>query len=76
MQHKIHIASIVVPLEANESIDVEIPESIMVLNDVVDVAVERYNQSQVEVLFYEQYAVISIDEDGILEFTPEAEGDE
>ena len=70
MQHKILIASVLAPLDAGQSIEVDIPDHIEV--DTPDVVVSRYNQTTVEVIFYERYSVIDIEEDGILEFTPEA----
>ena len=69
MQRKILIASVVAPLEAGETIEINIPDQIEV--DDPAVVVSRYNQTQVEVLFYERYTVFGVEEDGILEFTPE-----
>lgn len=60
MQRKLQIASVVVPLEAGQSIDVDFPDGITVEDP--GVSVSRYNQLQVEILFYEEYATVSVQE--------------
>ena len=74
MQRKIQIASVLVPLDAGQTIEVDIPEMYGFENEFPTVVVSRYNQTTVEVIFTEEYVIIDIEEDGILEFTPDLTG--
>ena len=69
MQRKIQIASVLAPLDAGESIEIDVPEMYGFENEFPTVVVSRYNQTTVEVIFTEAYVIIAIDE--ILEFTPD-----
>ena len=56
MQRKILIASVLVPLEANESATVDFPNETEFQDPVVSVV--RYNQGQVEILLVEEFAIM------------------
>ena len=53
MQRKIQIASVLAPLDAGESIEIDVPEMYGFENEFPTVVVSRYNQTTVEVIFTE-----------------------
>ena len=60
MKRKILITSVLVPLEANESTTIDMPNSDEFENPVI--AVTRYNQGQIEILLVEEFAIIHVED--------------
>ena len=79
MKRKILITSVLVPLEANESTTIDMPNSDEFENPVI--VTTRYNQGQVEILLVEEFAIIHAEDaeafaqaHGLTDIPPEALG--
>ena len=60
MKRKILVTSVLVPLEANESTTIDMPNADEFENPVI--VVTRYNQGQVEILLVEEFAIIHVED--------------